>query len=134
MAKYINAGDSIECSTSCIITRKLSNSAQNYLKIEKDGGGFVNVFKYKTKIRATVKIVSELAPKTHIICQSSKLDVHDELEGETIEIYTDKKVKLELTSNFTNVHGIQGNTIKTFTYAKIAIPFRFALQRAIVGI
>ncbi|PIY04375.1 MAG: hypothetical protein COZ21_06910 [Bacteroidetes bacterium CG_4_10_14_3_um_filter_31_20] len=130
MIKYVGTGDSIECEASCIVTRKVSPKPI-FIKIEALDGTFVNFFKYKTKIRATVTIIKELNPKEPIIDDISKLDLDSTLEAGTVEIYTKSRIKLELTSNFTSTHTIQNNIVNIFTYAKIVIPWQFMLDRAL---
>lgn len=129
IVKHVTEGDSIECESSCIATRKISPQP-TFIRIATIDGTMVNLFKYKTKIRATVTITEELTPKEPIIEDSSKLDLHSTLEGDTLEIYTKVRIKLGLHSNFTSTHTIQGDSVKTFTYAKIVIPWRFMLERA----
>jgi len=113
MAKFVNAGVSIEGSKSNIIVRKISDP----IVIAIEGVG--RFYKYKSKI------------KVYRICCDSKLDLNDELDAATIEILTEERVSLVLISNFSNVHGIQGNNVNTFTYAKIIIPWRFILEKGI---
>lgn len=128
MAKYINSGESIECKESHVATRK--SSAPTLLNIAEIDGKLRRLFKYKTKIRAIIKITRELTPKKGVICDNSHLDLLDELEGDTVEIFTENRIKLEVVSYFSNVHGIQGNSVNCFTYAKIVIPWRFVLEKA----
>jgi hypothetical protein len=123
MAKFIDVGDSVECNKSEVFVRKVNKPI--LLDIE----GIGRFFKYKSKIRAIIKITEELIPKVHRICNSSNLSLHDELEGDTIEIFLEEKITFQLISNFSNVHSIQGNNVNSFTYAKILIPFRFVLER-----
>jgi hypothetical protein len=127
MAKYIGAGDSLECLKSNVATRKISN---NPYIIEIEG---IKYFKYSTKIRCTIKIIEELNPKIHRISEFSALNIHDELEAEGIDIYTEKRISLKIISNYSNVHSIQSNDINSFTYAKILIPFRFVLQKTLAS-
>ncbi len=125
MAKYVDAGNSVECSKSNIALRKIT-TASALVKV--DG---INYFKYKTKKRAIVTVTEELRPKVHRICPTSYLNLNDILEADTVEIYVEKRITLALTSNFSHVHGIQANNINMFTYAKIIIPWRFIAERAI---
>ena len=125
MAKYIEAGNSIECHKSNVSTRKI---VKNPIVIQIDE---IKYFKYSTKIRCIVKIIEELNPKIHRINESSALNIHDELEAERIDIFTEKRISLSLISNFSHVHGIQNGDINSFTYAKILIPFRFVLHKSI---
>lgn len=126
MAKYIEVGDSIECNKSEIYVRKISN---NPVLLNWEGVG--RFFKYKSKIHALVKITEELIPKICRICNTSNLNLNDELEGVVLEIYLEKKVKLQVIANFSNVHGIQANAINSFTFAKVVIPWRFVLEKGL---
>jgi hypothetical protein len=123
MAKHVILGSSIEGNKSSVAVRKISKNP-SILDIE----GVGLFFKYKSKIHAIVKVTEELSPKKHIICETSFLNLNDELEADIIELFTPKKLSLKLTSNFSSVHGIQSNNLSMFTYAKIASPFRFALN------
>jgi len=125
MAKFINVGDSIEAKRSDILVRKVSSPT--LINIE----GVGRFFKYKSKIRAIVKVTEELMPKVHRICCYSNLNLDDELEAGTIEILTENRISLQLVSNFSNVHGIQANNVNAFTYAKIVIPWRFVLEKGL---
>jgi len=125
MAKYIDIGDSVEGSKSSVYLRKVNKPI--LLNLE----GVGRFYKYKSKIRAIIKITEELVPKVYKICETSNLNLNDELEGDIIEILLEEKVTFQLISNFSNVHGIQGNSINTFTYAKIIIPWRFVLERGL---
>ena len=125
MAKFMNVGDSIEANRSDILVRKVSSP----ILINIEGVG--RFFKYKSKIRAIVKITEELLPKVHRICCYSNLNLNDELEADTIEIFTENKITLQLVSNFSNVHGIQANNVNAYTYAKIVIPWRFVLEKGL---
>jgi hypothetical protein len=89
------------------------------------------MFKYKTKKRAIVTVSAELNPKVQIFCETSYLELNDAIEGDVVEIYTDEEVEFELVSNFSHVHGIQGNALNNLTYARIALPFRFVLERCL---
>ena len=126
MAKYIEAGNSLECHKSNVAIRK---KVKNPIVIQIDE---IKYFKYSTKIRCIIKIIEELNPKIHRISKTSALDIHDELEAVGIDIYTEKRISLKVLSNFSNVHGIQSGVINSFTYAKIRIPFRFVLQKSIL--
>lgn len=126
MAKYIETGNSLECHKSNIATRKVANKNPILIQIDE-----IRYYKYSTKIRCIVKIIEELNPKIHRISETSALNIHDELEAEGIDIYTEKRISLNLVSNFSHVHGIQSNDINSFTYAKILTPFRFVLQRSL---
>jgi hypothetical protein len=128
MTKFVEAGASIEGNKSDVFVRKVSKTP-TLLNI--DGVG--RFYKYKSKIRAIVKITEELVPKIHRICERSNLNLHDELEAVTIEIFTENRISLQVISNFSNVHGIQANNINAFTYAKIVIPWRFVVERGISG-
>lgn len=130
MATHVNAGDSIECSRSEVAVRKISRTIV-LINLEKINGESIRLWKYKSNIRAMIKIAVELNPKVCHICETSKLDRDEILEGNVIELYSEKRVSLELTSNFSHVHGIQANTINNFTYAKIVIPWTFVTQRQI---
>jgi hypothetical protein len=127
MTTFNKEGVSIEGGKSDILIRKITDPV--LIKIE----GVGRFFKYKSKIRAIVKITEELVPKVHRICCYSNLNLDDELDAPTIEILTEKRITLELISNFSNVHGIQGNRVNAFTYAKIVIPWRYAINKAIGG-
>lgn len=127
MAKYIQAGDSIECNKSRVSTRKVSTPVP--LKIEKADGGFINLLKFKSKTNSNVTITEELNPKVGVISENSHLDLDDELEAQVMEIYIEGSANFKVISNFSNVHGIQSSNIDSFTYAKIVIPFRFLLDR-----
>ncbi len=91
------------------------------------------LFKYKSSIRALVSISEELLPKEHKICETSFLDLNDELDAEIVEIYLERIAKFTVQSNFSHVHGIQCSHIKGFTFAKIVIPWKFALQQALIA-
>ncbi|MFZ1785381.1 MAG: hypothetical protein WAU23_09250 [Ferruginibacter sp.] len=128
MATHVNGGDSIECNKSLIAVRKISKK-HTLINMDSINGEFVRLFKYKSSIRAIVKIKEELDPLACIICQTSHLALEDSLEGEVISIYTKRQIKLEPVSNFSHVHGIQGSNVTDFTYAKIDIPWRYVLER-----
>ena len=128
MGKYVYSGDSIECSYSHIAVRKLSKPSQP-LRMTKLNGEEIRLFKYKCQKRGIVIIVKELVPKESVICKTSCLNIHDELEADVIEIYTPKLLNLGIISNFSHVHGIQGNAVNMFTYAKIIMPWRIFLER-----
>ena len=130
MAKHENLGDSIECNKSMIAVRKVSKKP-TFIKMDCIDGGNISLFKYKTNIRAIVKIEEALAPLECIICATSHLGLEDSLEGEVISIYTKSKINLNPVSNFSHVHGIQGDYVKSFTYAKIDIPWRYVLTRSL---
>ena len=59
MAKFVNAGVSIEGSKSNIIVRKISDP----IVIAIEGVG--RFYKYKSKIRAIIRITEELKPKVY---------------------------------------------------------------------
>lgn len=126
MPKLQQIGSSIECSKSKVFVRKISTSTP--VKITDLSGKEILLHKYKTKKRAIVSIAQELAPKACVICNTSNLDLHDELEAEVIEIYTNGRSNFQVISNFSHVHGIQGGDINSFTYARIVIPWRYVLQ------
>ena len=126
MTKYVNLGNSIEANRSDLITRKIKK-ASSLINIE----GIGRFFKYTTKINSNIIITEELVPKQHRICPHSFLDLHDELEGESLEIYTDLHIPMKTISNFSNVHGAQTGSINSFTYAKILTPWRFILERSL---
>lgn len=125
MAKYLEAGNSLECIKSNVATRKIS---KNPCIIKIDG---INYFKYSAQRRCIVKILEELNPKQHRIYEKSALNINDEIEAQGVDIYTEKRFKLKKESNYSNVHGIQSNIINTFTCAKIMTPFRFVLEKSI---
>lgn len=127
MTKFVNPGDSVEGNKSDIIIRWISKPTL----IDIEGVG--RFYKYKSKKRAIIKITEELLPKVHRISPHSKLNLHDELNADVIEILTEYRIKKILISNFSSVHGIQCNTVSTFTYAKIIMPWRFVLERGIGG-
>jgi hypothetical protein len=129
MATHVNQGDSIECRRSVVAVRKVSGPTFITMKgIDQNDYEF---FKYKSKIRAIVRIVESLDPKECIISESSFLDVDDRLEGDVVEIYATIQFDFQKISNFSHVHGIQGDSLNSFTYAKIVQPWRFVTQRAI---
>jgi len=123
--KLVQLGNSVECQKSNIALR---SSGDNPFGIEYEG---VRYFKYKSKKRAIVTITEELNPKEPRICKTSYLDLNGILEAEVIEIWTEKRVKFEVTSNFSNVHGIQQNSVNAFTFAKIVITWRAILEKAL---
>lgn len=127
MGKYTDLGNSVECDGSRICVRWITNNPS----LVKQGP--MRLFKYKSKTRSIVIITKELAPKEHRISSHSKLDLNDELEADTMEIYLEKRVSFDLASNFSHVHGIQQSDVSAFTYAKIIIPWRHMLQKALVG-
>lgn len=133
MATYIYSGASLECKESMVAVRKIFPRHPDLIVIEGVKQSKHRLYKYKTKIRALVKIKVELDPKECVIDEFSKLDLEDELEGDTVEIYTKERVKLELCSNFSNVHGIQANKIRVFTYAKVLIPWRHVSERNLIA-
>jgi hypothetical protein len=132
MAKHLNVGESIECNKSRIAVRSVSKNP-TLVAIEGLNGKSYRFFKYKTKIRAIATIIEELNPKECVICEGSHLDLDDTLEAETLEIYTSKRMIFEVISNFSNVHGIQGDEVNHLTYAKIIIPWRFLLEKNLLN-
>jgi hypothetical protein len=128
MAKSINSGASIECQKSHVAARKISNPVLVIIP----GINGVNqhrLFKYKTGIRSVAKIVEELDPKNAIIDIASNLDLNDEIEGPILEIYTIKREKAKIVSNYSHVHSIQSIDFSDFTYAKIITPWGFVIQK-----
>lgn len=128
MAKHEYLGASIECEKSQIATRKISSPVL-VVVIGKRGTDQHRLFKYKTTINGNAKIVEELNPKDALISDLSHLDLNDEIQGPIIEIYTSKREKCTLVSNYSNVHSIQSYDFKKFTYAKIVTPWEYILQR-----
>jgi len=129
MATHCSPGESIECNKSTVAARKIVEHV--YVKLHNLRGEEVTFFKYKTKIRAIVTIEEELDPRVCIMREASFLDLNDALEANVIEIYVPNKVKFQVSSNFSNVHGIQWNSVKGFTYAMIVIPWRSVLEQRI---
>ncbi len=125
MAKHVDAGTSLECSKSHIEVRKLIIDNRTMIKIE----GIGRCFKYKSGINSTVTITEELSPLKAVFCEESHLNLSDQLQADIIEIYTPKKIVTTLESNHSHVHGINVSDLKTYTYAKIVIPFRYVLER-----
>jgi hypothetical protein len=121
MATYQKEGASIECGRSKIAVRKLIT-----LSLIEIGG--VRYFRYKSKISGRATILEELDPKICRISKASFLDSNDELSADVIEIYSEKKIKLENQANYSNVHGMQVGESKSFTYAKISQPWKFINQ------
>ena len=128
MATYTEEGNSIECNKSCIAARGISKKPVLITNLEGVAGRW---FKYKGHKRVIATITEELRPRRHKICELSKLLLNDALDADVVEMYFEKRITVEIVSNFSNVHGIQGSHANTFTYAKIVIPWRFVLQRAI---
>ena len=124
MTKYVNLGDSIEAGQTDLVSRKI-RKVSSLVNIE----GVGRFFKYKTKINSNIKITEELVPKEYRICPQSYLDLNDELECDSLEIYTESLITTGVLTNFTSVHGIQAGSINSFTYAKILTPWRFILER-----
>jgi hypothetical protein len=114
---------------------KFKNFIQEKIKWELTclNGEEILLHKGKTKKSAYVKISEELNPKEQRICLTSHVNLDEELQADTIEIYTKRKVTLHLESNFSHVHGVQWNYTKCFTYAKIFIPWRFILEKQIAN-
>src|SRR3990172_11021124 len=126
MAIFQNAGESIECNASYIAIRGITKRAMP-LNIQKIDGNYISGYKYKTKVNCTVVITQELVPKIAIISASSNLNLNDTLKADTLEVFTERKIRLHVESNATSRHGIQENNVIAFTYAKIIAPFRFIL-------
>jgi hypothetical protein len=125
MAKYVNPGDSIECNKSEVAVRKITKTPI-LVKVDEVRG---RLYKYKSGIRAIVSITETLLDTDkHRINENSKVSFNDTLEGDTIEIYTKKRMTFGLISNFSHVHSIQGDKVPCFTYAKIIIPWRYVLE------
>ncbi len=130
MPTHVNPGDSIECSISLIAVRKISKKPV-LTNMQCLNGDCILLYKYKTNIRAIVAIRQELNPLQPIILNNSYLTLQDNLEGAVLSIYTKDKFSLDLTSNFSHVHGIQNGNVACFTYATIDAPFPFVLNRHI---
>lgn len=129
MAIFYNAGDSIECQKSMVAVRKCTPNAPTLIKLINLKKKEIRLFKYKTNISAFVKITQQLDPLECQFCKTSTLLLNDALQGQVLSLYFEGRIKLEYQANFTNVHGIQGNNISGFTYAKIDIPWIFALNQ-----
>ena len=131
MASHVGQGNCVECQQSMVAARKVT--VLTSVSLPTVTGGTIALYKYKTQIRGIVQITEQLHNLERIICADSKIDLHDLLEGTVIEIYTAKPIKFKLQSNFSHVHGIQGDSVPAFTYAKIIIPWTFVTQKRIAG-
>ena len=130
MASHVNQGNSVECQKSFVATRKVSGPF--FVSLPTLTGSKIPLFKYKTNIRSLVFIIEQLNPFECIICKESKMNLNDVLEGTVIEVYTKKRIKFKLESNYSNVHGIQGDHVTDFTYAKIVIPWEYVLNQHLI--
>lgn len=124
MVKLIAQGASIEGERVSVYTRK-----QIFHSLVQIGG--MTLCKYKCSTHVKSEVIEELIPKRYKIKKTSNLNAGDLLEADVIEVYPQSMLTFEKEANYSHTHGIQTAQSKGFTYAEIAIPFRFLLERAI---
>ncbi len=122
MAKLINQEDSIEGEKVLINTRKQITQSP----VKRKG---IRLFKYKCSRHSKTEITEELNPKKFKIKEISALNLGDLLEADVIEVYPSNMLRFVKESGYSSKHSIQTAESKSFTFAEIAIPFRFTLSR-----
>jgi hypothetical protein len=121
--KQIASNASIEGQKVLVTTRK--QVAQGTLFVQNIG----LCYKYFCQKNARAVIELELSPKKPLLNPASCLNNGDSVQGQTLDLISDSRLKFAKEANFSSVHGIQtAKTIK-FGSAMIRIPFRFVLDK-----
>lgn len=124
---YYQAGDSIECLSAEIISKRFSNGILK--KHPENGKAYMY---YKTDRSGTAEILEEIdTEKQEKVLKGSHTDKGDKLNGDKLEVYFDSKRRLKQKhiGSHTAKHGSRKILSKVFTLAKIikrfdTVPFK----------
>jgi hypothetical protein len=117
VAEYYLLGESIECSSAAVVTRKSNLSSII------DHPVLGRLTKYKCERNSSAEILKELNPKKFVYCEGSRLDTGDLIKSEAILVLVSRMLAFSKAANVSATHSAQKCSTSCFTFAEITKPF-----------